>query len=37
MQIARSEAGEEPAWIRHNWEIVVSQLREAGFISRATQ
>lgn len=37
MQIARSEAGKELAWIRHNREVVVSLLREAGFLSGAKQ
>jgi hexulose-6-phosphate isomerase len=31
MQIARGEAGKEPAWIRHNRELVLSQLQAAGF------
>jgi L-ribulose-5-phosphate 3-epimerase len=32
MQIARAEAGKELAWIRHNRELILSQLREAGFV-----
>lgn len=35
MQIARSEAGQELAWIRHNLELVLSQLEAAGFVLRA--
>jgi Putative L-xylulose-5-phosphate 3-epimerase len=31
MQIARGEPGQELAWVRHNRELVVSQLQEAGF------
>jgi L-ribulose-5-phosphate 3-epimerase len=31
MQIARGDAGKELAWIRHNREIVRSQLQAAGF------
>jgi L-ribulose-5-phosphate 3-epimerase len=31
MQIARGEPGEELAWIRHNRELVLAQLRAAGF------
>jgi L-ribulose-5-phosphate 3-epimerase len=31
MQIARGEAGKELAWIRHNRELVLAQLRAAGF------
>jgi hexulose-6-phosphate isomerase len=31
MQIARGETGKEPAWIKHNREVVVGLLREAGF------
>jgi hexulose-6-phosphate isomerase len=32
MQIARSEAGQELAWIRQNRELVVNQLHDAGFV-----
>jgi L-ribulose-5-phosphate 3-epimerase len=31
MQIARGDAGKELAWIRHNHELVLSQLQTAGF------
>jgi hexulose-6-phosphate isomerase len=31
MQIARGEAGKELPWIRHNRELVLSQLQAAGF------
>ena len=31
MQIARGEAGKEPAWIRQNRELVLNQLQAAGF------
>ncbi len=37
MQIARSEAGQELAWIRQNRENVVGQLRDAGFAVGATR
>ncbi len=32
MQIARGEAGQELAWIRHNRELVLTQLQAAGFV-----
>ncbi len=32
MQIARAETGNELAWIRHNRELVLNQLREADFV-----
>ena len=35
MQIARGEEGNEPAWIRHNRELVVSLLGAAGFVCGA--
>jgi len=37
MQIARGEAGKELAWIRHNRQLVLSQLQAAGFVSGAAQ
>jgi L-ribulose-5-phosphate 3-epimerase len=37
MQIARGEAGKEPAWIRHNRELVLSQLQAAGFVVGANR
>ncbi len=35
MQIARGDAGKELAWIRHNREVVLSQLQAAGFVCGA--
>ncbi len=32
MQMARGEAGKEPAWIRSNRELVLRQLQAAGFV-----
>jgi hexulose-6-phosphate isomerase len=32
LQIARAEAGNELAWMRRNRELVLNQLREAGFV-----
>jgi L-ribulose-5-phosphate 3-epimerase len=37
MQIARGEAGQELPWIRQNREIVVKQLRDAGFVVGANR
>ncbi|MGO9167797.1 MAG: sugar phosphate isomerase/epimerase family protein [Candidatus Sulfotelmatobacter sp.] len=37
MQIARGEAGKELAWIRHNRELVLSQLQAAGFVFGANR
>jgi L-ribulose-5-phosphate 3-epimerase len=37
MQIARGDAGQELAWIRHNRELVVSQLQAAGFEAGANR
>jgi hexulose-6-phosphate isomerase len=37
MQIARGEEGKEPAWIRHNREVVASLLSAAGFDCGAKQ
>ena len=37
MQIARAEPGKELAWIRHNRELVLSQLRTAGFVFGANR
>jgi hexulose-6-phosphate isomerase len=37
MQVARGEAGKEPAWIRHNRDLVLSQLETAGFVLGANR
>ncbi|MGA2236396.1 MAG: sugar phosphate isomerase/epimerase family protein [Terriglobales bacterium] len=37
MQIARGDAGKELAWIRHNRELVLSQLQAAGFVFGANR
>jgi hexulose-6-phosphate isomerase len=37
MQIAREVAGNEPAWIRHNRELVDRYLQSAGFVRGAKQ
>jgi len=37
MQIARGETGKELAWIRHNRELVLSQLQAAGFVFGANR
>jgi hexulose-6-phosphate isomerase len=37
MQIARSGAGQELAWIQQNRELVVNLLRDAGFVAGASR
>lgn len=37
MQIARGEAGQELAWMQQNREIVMGQLRAAGFAAEASR
>jgi len=37
MQVARGEAGKEVSWIRHNRELVMSQLQTAGFVPGANR